>query len=74
MRKSVSVGQTILATDSNRELVVTGVISSEARDTGSVSFDFLATHKVPFGNDSKNYAVQSDRAFKFDNNNWEVVR
>lgn len=73
MIRSVSVGQTILATDSNRELVVTGIISKEIRDTGSVGFDFLATHKDSIGNDNRGNALSSDRAFKYDSNNWTIV-
>lgn len=67
----VKVGDRIVAIDSGRELVVTGLVNKKFVESGEVGFDFIATHfdrEFVTGNGN---AVTSDRAFKYSENNFK---
>lgn len=73
MTNLVKVGDRIVATDSGRELVVTGLVDRRFVESGEVGFDFIATHcdrEFVTGNGN---TVTSDRAFKYSENNFKKV-
>lgn len=73
MIKLVKVGDRIVAIDSGRELVVTGLVDRRFVESGEVGFDFIATHcDREFVNGNGN-TVTSDRAFKYSENNFKKV-
>lgn len=69
----VKVGQRIVDKDSGRELIVTGVVDPKFVESGDVGFDFIATHCDGELITSKGSIMASDRAFKYSNENFEIV-